>query len=111
MWMGAMPDCAVYACARSGIRFFTMGTYKDIPLTKKLMLKFSTIVPGHQQETIDELVRRHGLRIEESREEAHLRLLTVVGESASLAALDQDLVRHASIARRMVSTPGRLLAR
>jgi len=76
-------------------------------LVKKLVLKFSTIVPGQQMETIEELVRRHGLAIEEAHDEAHLRLVSVTGSEESLVALDQELVRHASIARKIVSVLGR----
>jgi hypothetical protein len=76
-------------------------------MEKNLILKFSTIVPGQQMETIIELVTRYNLAIEDAREEAHLRVVSVAGSPDGLAALDQELVRHASISRRMVSTLSR----
>ena len=75
---------------------------------KALLLKYNSRTGGDKLPKIQELAKKHDLKIEsvEDLQESPTKLLKVVrvsGETANLHKLDKELVRHASITRKALS--------
>ncbi len=69
---------------------------------KKLILKYNTRVGKNHLPKIEEMTKRLGLKIENVEEGRQgLKVVAITGKLEKLHDMDRELIRHASISRKV----------